>query len=370
MAQVSLRGIRKEYNEKVAVAGIDLDIEAGEFIVLVGPSGCGKSTLLRLIAGLEEISSGTLIIDGKTCNDVQPQNRDIAMVFQSYALFPHLTVAQNIGYGLKVRGSNTAEQIATAVRETAGLLGLEELLERRPEQLSGGQRQRVAMSRAMIRDPSLFLFDEPLSNLDAQLRTSLRVEIKRIHRRLGKTTIYVTHDQIEAMTLADRIVVLSDGQVEQIGDSLSIYDKPANLFVGKFIGTPQLNCFPIRFHDNKLMLADGSDAQILVADAANNITPLVDLLRHNSTRVPEQIMLGIRPEAVIVDAAAGLTLDLDLIEHTGPETHLHLVGNEIKLCAVSKQRIPAATAKFVVAFAGVGLHLFGDDDKRLELNFN
>lgn len=235
---VSLNKVYKRYDHVEVVKGIDLDISKQEFIVLVGPSGCGKSTTLRMIAGLEGISDGEVSVAGRVVNKIAPKDRDVAMVFQNYALYPHLSVAENISFGLKLRKSNK-EEVKNAVQEAASILGLEEYLERRPADLSGGQRQRVAMGRAIVRKPEVFLFDEPLSNLDAKLRTQMRAEIKRLHNRLGVTTVYVTHDQVEAMTLADRIVIMRDGQIEQIGSPMEVFTKPANTFVASFIGSPQ-----------------------------------------------------------------------------------------------------------------------------------
>jgi multiple sugar transport system ATP-binding protein len=235
MASVVIRDVRKAFGVIEVIHGVDISIGNGEFVVLVGPSGCGKSTLLRMIAGLENISSGEIRIGDRVVNNMPPKERDIAMVFQNYALYPHMTVAANMGFSLRLRGAPTAE-IEARVKQAADILGLDVLLERYPRQLSGGQRQRVAMGRAIVRDPQVFLFDEPLSNLDAKLRVAMRTEIKELHQRLGTTTVYVTHDQIEAMTMADRIVVMRDGGVEQIGAPLELYDRPHNLFVAGFIG--------------------------------------------------------------------------------------------------------------------------------------
>ena len=240
MAQVTLRQVIKKYDEVLAVRGVDLDIADKEFIVLVGPSGCGKSTTLRMIAGLEEITGGDIAIGGDVVNDVPPKDRDIAMVFQSYALYPHMTTRDNMAFGLRMRGASK-QRIEEGVGSAVGILGLQALLDRFPRQLSGGQRQRVAMGRAIVRDPKVFLFDEPLSNLDAKLRVQMRTEIKALHQRLGTTMVYVTHDQLEAMTMADRIVVMQDGNVEQVGPPLELYDRPANLFVAGFIGSPAMN---------------------------------------------------------------------------------------------------------------------------------
>src|SRR5882672_10452442 len=240
MASVDIRDVRKSFGDVEVLHGVSVPIEDGQFVVLVGPSGCGKSTLLRLIAGLENITSGTISIGGRVVNAVHPKERDIAMVFQNYALYPHMTVAQNMGFSLMLRGASKAE-IAKRVSTAADILALGSLLGRYPRQLSGGQRQRVAMGRAIVRDPQLFLFDEPLSNLDAKLRVQMRTEIRSLHQKLRTTSVYVTHDQVEAMTMADRIVVLHDGRVAQIGAPIEIYDRPANLFVAGFIGSPTMN---------------------------------------------------------------------------------------------------------------------------------
>jgi len=240
MSGVQLNGITKSYGALQVVHGIDLEVEEQEFVVLVGPSGCGKSTTLRMIAGLEEITGGELTIDGRVMNRVAPKDRDVAMVFQNYALYPHLNVAENIAFGLRIRKESKAG-IEAAVDEVGGILGLTPYLDRKPSDLSGGQRQRVAMGRAIVRRPKVFLFDEPLSNLDAKLRTQMRAEIKRLHKRLGATSIYVTHDQVEAMTLADRIVVMNDGRIEQVGTPMELFLNPANSFVAGFLGAPPMN---------------------------------------------------------------------------------------------------------------------------------
>src|ERR1700704_2684112 len=245
MAQVTLRKVVKKYDEVLAVRGIDLDIVDKEFIVLVGPSGCGKSTTLRMIAGLEEISGGDIAIGGDVVNDVPPKDRDIAMVFQNYALYPHMNVYENMSFGLKLKKTPKAD-IDRRVRQAAGILDITELLDRKPKQLSGGQRQRVAMGRAIVRDPKVFLFDEPLSNLDAKLRVQMRTEIKRVHQKVRTTTVYVTHDQIEAMTLADRVVVMNKGKIEQIGAPNFLYHSPATRFVAGFIGSPAMNFIPCK----------------------------------------------------------------------------------------------------------------------------
>src|SRR5919205_679084 len=240
MAQVTLRKVVKKYDEVEAVSAIDLDIADKEFVVLVGPSGCGKSTTLRMIAGLEEITGGEIAVDGEVVNDVPPKDRDMAMVFQNYALYPHMTVYQNMSFGLRLKNFPKAE-IEKRVQEAARILDIKDLLERKPRQLSGGQRQRVAMGRAIVRNPKVFLFHEPLSNLDAKLRVQMRTEIKRVHQKVKTTTVYVTHDQVEAMTLADRVVVMNGGVLQQTGDPQSVFDRPANLFVASFIGSPPMN---------------------------------------------------------------------------------------------------------------------------------
>src|SRR5262244_3606241 len=248
MAQVTLNKLVKIYDRTEAVRGIDLDIADSEFVVLVGPSGCGKSTTLRMIAGLEEVSGGEILIDGDLVNDLPPKDRDIAMVFQNYALYPHMTVAENMSFGLRLKHFPKAE-IKSRVAEAARLLDIADLIDRKPKQLSGGQRQRVAMGRAIVRHPKVFLFDEPLSNLDAKLRVQMRIEIKKVHQKVRTTTVYVTHDQVEAMTLADRVVVMNRGQVEQIGAPQELYHNPATRFVAGFIGSPAMNFMPCRLED-------------------------------------------------------------------------------------------------------------------------
>ncbi|MCP3415510.1 MULTISPECIES: sn-glycerol-3-phosphate import ATP-binding protein UgpC [Bradyrhizobium] len=300
MANVTLRSVRKTYPGGFeAIKGVDVDVGDGQFCVLVGPSGCGKSTLLRMVAGLETITGGEIDIGGRVVNQVEPADRDIAMVFQNYALYPHMSVYNNMAYGLRNRGMAEAE-IKTRVEEAARVLELSPMLERKPRQLSGGQRQRVAMGRAIVRQPKVFLFDEPLSNLDAKLRIAMRVEIRKLQRRLNTTSIYVTHDQLEAMTLADILVVMNGGQVEQIGNPLDIYQKPATTFVASFIGAPPMNLMPLR--------ADELKSQITGADGAG--------------------IVGIRPEDFVISSETGsgcvaLGLTVEAIEHVGAETFVY-----------------------------------------------
>ena len=301
MSTVEVRTIRKKFGSLEVIHGIDVGIDDGEFVVLVGPSGCGKSTLLRMIAGLEEVDGGEILIGDRVVNEVAAKDRNIAMVFQNYALYPHMTVAQNMSFSLRLRRAPKAE-IESRVMRAAEILGLTDLLDRQPRQLSGGQRQRVAMGRAIVRDPEVFLFDEPLSNLDAKLRVSMRAEIKELHRRLKTTTIYVTHDQIEAMTMADRIVVMRDGIIEQVGTPLDLYDKPKNLFVAGFIGSPSMNLVQgrLRVNGHASFESDGG-AVLPIAKAPPNSTgrPLIYGMR------PEHISFdsnGVAAEVLVVAA--------------------------------------------------------------------
>jgi multiple sugar transport system ATP-binding protein len=311
MASVELQNIRKSYGALDVIHGISLSVDDGEFIALVGPSGCGKSTLLRMIAGLEEITSGDVLIGGDIVNALTPRERNIAMVFQSYALYPHMTVAQNMGFNLKLSGEPKAV-IEQRVGEAARMLDLTALLERKPAQLSGGQRQRVAMGRAVVRNPSVFLFDEPLSNLDAKLRVQMRAEIKTLHQKVGTTSVYVTHDQIEAMTLADRIVVLNQGRIEQHGTPLELYRTPANLFVAGFIGSPAMNIL-----DGVVEGIDGSPS-VRLKDG----TPLRIALERR-VKTGQIVTIGLRPENLTPSAGgsplSGRTL---LVEPTGAQTHV------------------------------------------------
>ena len=312
MATVEFRNLVKRYGAVQVVHGIDLSIEDGEFLVLVGPSGCGKSTSLRMLAGLEDISGGEILIGGKVVNEVEPRDRDIAMVFQDYALYPHMSVYENMAFSLRYRKTAKTE-IDARVRQAAQILGLEELLDRRPKQLSGGQRQRVAMGRAIVRKPQVFLFDEPLSNLDAKLRGSMRLEIKKLHRKLGVTTVYVTHDQVEAMTLADRVVVMNGGRIDQIGTPDEVYHKPDTLFVAGFIGSPTMNFLPAR--------ADGAGGlQVAGEHGFSHANAPAEALASGNLTV------GIRPEDIsILPGEAGpgdVAVEgvVDVIEALGPDT--------------------------------------------------
>jgi multiple sugar transport system ATP-binding protein len=331
MAEVALAHLTKTYPDGArtvtAVKGIDLTIADHEFMVLVGPSGCGKSTTLRMIAGLEEISGGTVAIGGRVVNDVLPKDRDIAMVFQNYALYPHMTVRENMAFGLTLR-KMPAKEIATRVHEAAELLGLTGYLDRKPKALSGGQRQRVAVGRAIVRQPKVFLFDEPLSNLDAKMRTAMRTEISRLHARLGATMIYVTHDQVEAMTMGDRICVMKDGVIMQVATPLELYNRPANLFVAGFIGSP-----PMNFISGTATAAAGG-AVFATADGAIRL-PLA-AGGHIATPAGRSITLGLRPEHLAEAAAPGantFTAEVDLVEPMGAETLLHLRAGATELIA-------------------------------------
>ncbi|MFB9224108.1 ABC transporter ATP-binding protein [Paracoccus cavernae] len=349
MASVTIDDARKSYGAVEVLHGIDIDIDEGEFVVLVGPSGCGKSTLLRMLAGLEKISGGQIRIGEKVVNDLPPKERDIAMVFQNYALYPHLSVAENMGFSLKLAGKPKAE-IAEKVRPAAEILGLAHLLDRYPRQLSGGQRQRVAMGRAIVRDPQVFLFDEPLSNLDAKLRVSMRTEIKNLHQRLKTTTVYVTHDQIEAMTMADKIVVMNAGRVEQIGAPLELYDRPANLFVAGFIGSPAMNMIPGEIADGGFRTSDGT------------ILPLADDF---GAAAGQKLVYGLRPEAITQGGT--IAMRVEVTEPTGAETYV--VGNlgGTAITGVFRDRVTAqAGQSLAVSIDPNAVHLFdADSGKRL-----
>jgi len=314
MSNLTLRGIRKVYGTTEAIKGVDLDVDDREFVVFVGPSGCGKSTLLRMIAGLEEISAGDLLIDGKRVNDVGPADRGLAMVFQSYALYPHMTVAQNMAFALRLARVPKAER-DRKVEEAARILQLGPYLARTPKELSGGQRQRVAIGRAIVRNPKVFLFDEPLSNLDAALRGQMRIELARLHKALNATMVYVTHDQIEAMTMADKIVVLQAGRVEQVGSPLELYHRPANLFVAGFIGSPRMNLLPAR-----LGAADGAGLVAQLPSGAGITVPA----QANGARPGAPVTLGLRPETLRPTPDGALAGQVRVVERLGGLTLLHV----------------------------------------------
>ena len=341
MVDVTIRALHKSYAGLQVIHGLDLDIPDGAFVVLVGPSGCGKSTLLRMIAGLEEVTAGDVMIGEKRVNNLPPSERDIAMVFQNYALYPHKTVGANMGFALKMRGADKAA-IRAKVEHAAGILGLTPYLDRYPRALSGGQRQRVAMGRAIVRDPLVFLFDEPLSNLDAKLRVQMRAEIKELHQRLGTTTVYVTHDQIEAMTMADRIVVMQGGRIEQVGAPLELYDRPANAFVAAFIGSPSMNLLEGRVHDGMVEFGGTS----------------LPLPKGVAAEEGREVIYGIRPEH-LREADRGLTGKVAVIEPTGSETHVvvRLAGRE--LTAAFRDRVAFAPgAMITLAPDAAAPHLF------------
>ncbi|HEV7257866.1 MAG TPA: sn-glycerol-3-phosphate ABC transporter ATP-binding protein UgpC [Bosea sp. (in: a-proteobacteria)] len=328
MASVQIADVRKAYGATQVIHGVDIDIDDGEFVILVGPSGCGKSTLLRMIAGLENISGGEIRIGPRVVNDVPPKERDIAMVFQNYALYPHMTVADNMAFSMKLRKAPKAE-IDERVGKAAGILGLDKLLDRYPRQLSGGQRQRVAMGRAIVRDPQVFLFDEPLSNLDAKLRVQMRTEIKELHQRLKTTTVYVTHDQIEAMTMADKIVVMHDGIVEQMGAPLELYDRPANLFVAAFIGSPSMNLLKGTITAAGFETDDGKGGKMLWPIGS-----------HPADSNGKAAVLGIRPEHIKLDPN-GLQAEVVVVEPMGSETQVVVRCGGQSLTCVFRERITA-----------------------------
>ncbi|PSM17614.1 sn-glycerol-3-phosphate ABC transporter ATP-binding protein UgpC [Nitratireductor sp. StC3] len=351
MSTMNVENLRKAFGETEILRGISLDVRDEEFIALVGPSGCGKSTLLRLIAGLDEATSGRIAIDGQDVTRLPPKQRDVAMVFQNYALYPHLTVRANMGFSLKLRGAAKAE-IEDKVAGAAAILGLDALLDRYPGQLSGGQRQRVATGRAIVRDPKLFLFDEPLSNLDAKLRVQMRTEIKALHQRLRSTMIYVTHDQIEAMTLADRIVVMQAGRIEQEGAPLDLYDRPANAFVAGFLGSPPMNFIKGRLQGGAVVTRDGTR------------------LPAPGTRVADDgktLLWGARPES-IVPGADGLRGTVEVVEPTGPDTQLlvRLAGEP--LIVLLRTRAAVRPGEEISLHVAAGdIHLFhADDGSRLD----
>jgi len=326
MASVSIRSVKKNFGDVPILHGVDIEIEDGSFTVLVGPSGCGKSTLLRMIAGLEEINSGQINIGSREVNNLPPKERDIAMVFQNYALYPHMTVGENMAFSLPLAKKPQAE-IDTKVARAADILALGSLLDRYPRQLSGGQRQRVAMGRAIVRDPQVFLFDEPLSNLDAKLRVAMRSEIKELHQRLKTTSIYVTHDQIEAMTMGDQIVVMRDGRIEQKGSPLDLYDMPANQFVAGFIGSPAMNFLPGK------LLVSGGQCQVELNDGLK-----LDLQSPVQGQNGQPVIFGTRPEHLTLVSSGGISAHVSVLEPTGMDTFVACKHEGVEFSAVFRER--------------------------------
>ena len=364
MASVSFRNIQKAYGKVKVIHGIGFDIADGEFVVLVGPSGCGKSTLLRMLAGLEEITGGEILIDGKVVNDLESKDRDIAMVFQSYALYPHMTVRDNMAFSLKLRKADAA-QTAKRVADAARILNLDALLDRYPRELSGGQRQRVAMGRAIVRDPSVFLFDEPLSNLDAQLRGQVRTEIKRLHQTLRTTTIYVTHDQVEAMTLADRIVIMRDGRIEQVGTPLDVFHKPASMFVAGFIGTPTMNFMnlPVERSGAASVLRLGDGAAIPVSPDAGARARVVAGIRPDDLRVE---IAG--PGAALRPGEVRFEGTVIIAEPLGTATQVTLRAHGHELVGMADGRLlPAAGETVAITVDTTLVHFFDPEGARISV---
>lgn len=347
MRALKIKNVKKSFGGVDILKGIDIEIEPGQFLILVGPSGCGKSTLMNLIAGLETVTSGEIVIGDRVVNDVPPKDRDIAMVFQSYALYPNMNVKKNITFGMEMRNVPKDEQEKILAR-VAKMLQIEHLLDRKPSQLSGGQRQRVAMGRALARDPGLFLFDEPLSNLDAKLRVEMRTEIKLLHQRTKTTVVYVTHDQIEAMTLGDRIAVMRDGVIQQFGSPQDIYDNPANMFVAGFIGSPSMN-----FISTKVVANEGGVGAEIQSGDNRWVFPLQDPQGKLSSWVGKEVVLGIRPEQFTAadEGQSGYDCKVEIIEPTGPDTlvFVHLNGKEV-VCRVHplKAKLPGEVQRIAV----------------------
>ena len=352
MSQVMLQDVRKVFGKAEVLHGLTLDIDEGEFVVLVGPSGCGKSTLLRMLAGLEEISGGEIAIGDVIVNDVPAKERNIAMVFQNYALYPHMTVAENMGFALKIARINK-DEIHRRVMDAAASLGLEPFLDRYPRQLSGGQRQRVAMGRAIVRDPEVFLFDEPLSNLDAKLRVQMRVEIGALHQRLRTTTVYVTHDQVEAMTMADKIVVMNDGNIEQIGAPLELYDSPKNLFVAGFIGSPVMNFFEGKLTGRSEFMSASGVAMPVRTDIPDT---------------EEDVVIGVRPEHWLLNGEEGITGKVVVVEPTGAETLVVFQCGGQNVTVTSRERITVKPGDKIGVSPDLSrMHVF---DKKTGLNLS
>lgn len=342
MANLSLKNLTKAYGKTEVVHGINLDVIDGEFLVFVGPSGCGKSTTLRMIAGLEEITAGSIHISDREVNNLEPKERNIAMVFQNYAIYPHMSVKKNIAFGLRSSKASKADKEAR-IREVAGILDMTELLDRRPNELSGGQRQRVAIGRAMVRDPAVFLFDEPLSNLDAQLRTQMRLEIKKLHQRVGSTIIFVTHDQVEAMTLADRIVIMKGGHIQQVGTPAQVYHEPANTFVAQFIGAPSMNMLEGKVVDGSIQLASGKT----LPWAGNTING-------------NDVLLGIRPDDLVLESNNPIIEGkVSVREPLGPETLIYVDTAHGEIIAKADGRTPPEIGETVLLGAAKeNMHLF------------
>ena len=358
MAHVVVKDLVKKYGDLQVVHGIDFDISDGEFVVLVGPSGCGKSTILRMIAGLETVTGGEIAIDGEIVNDVPPRERDVAMVFQDYALYPHMSVRQNLGFGLRMRGARRSA-IEAAVKRTAEILQIENLLERKPKALSGGQRQRVAIGRAIAREPRLFLFDEPLSNLDAKLRVDMRTQIKRLHLTFKTTSVYVTHDQVEAMTLADRIVILRSGNIEQVGTPSDLYRSPRNMFVAGFIGSPAMNFLQARLETNGAGLS-------VVPDGGTGLKLPRHLAERYGDHAGKSVVLGLRPEHITNawteqdrDALTPFPLSIELAEPLGADTLIFSrVGEREIVCRVTPEAGSTTGAKITLQANMNHMHLF------------
>jgi len=360
MAQVHFKDVKKSYGDVTVIEDLNLAIRDEEFMVLVGPSGCGKSTLLRMLAGLEEITGGEVSIDGKVVNDLPPKNRDIAMVFQSYALYPHMTVRENLQFGLRIRHTPKAE-MEKLVSEAAEILDISHLLERKPRQLSGGQRQRVAVGRAIVRKPSVFLFDEPLSNLDAKLRVQMRAEITKLQQRLKTTTVYVTHDQIEAMTMGHRMAILKDGDLQQVGTPLEVYQRPANLFVATFIGTPPMNLLPGTLRD------DG-----LAVTTSGCTVPVPEAYQAKTREMGAQaVTVGVRPESIhapdarVSGPTAPVTVEVDLVEPLGSEIVVHgRLGNDPVTARLGPTRTPRVGERIELVLELPSVQLFDSTTER------
>ena len=332
MGNIAISNVTKKFDSTEVIHGINFKIDDGEFVVLVGPSGCGKTTLLRMIAGLESITGGNISIDGKIINNIKPKERDCAMVFQNYALYPHMKVAANMGFSLKIKKASK-EEINKKVKDVAKILEIEDYLERYPRQLSGGQRQRVAMGRAIVRNPKVFLFDEPLSNLDAKLRVQMRTQIKLLHARLKTTLVYVTHDQVEAMTMADKIVVMNEGLVEQIGSPLELYDKPVNIFVAGFIGSPSMNMLNVSINSNSINLGNAGSIPIIRKTISEN----------NS-----DVILGIRPSHMNISKnGEGLKFQIDVIEPTGADSLIYGKINDTECCVQTSERLNLKSGEII-----------------------